>query len=83
MLPFYTPWFYWNFVGKTRDKFLNILVPELVYELICDTGKSQIWGRNYYPVENPPGAVETITRCLDNLGTFDRILKKINDKRSK
>ncbi len=76
MLPVYAPWFYWNSVGYTRDKFLDILAPEKVYELICDTGKSEIWGRNYYPVENPPDAVETITRCLDHLGTFDRILNK-------
>ncbi len=61
MIQPYMPWFYWNAVGHTRDKVVDILAPELVYELICDTGKSKIWGRSYYPIENPPDTVRTIT----------------------
>jgi hypothetical protein len=76
MLPHYTPWFYWNFVGATRDKLFDILAPEQVYELICDTGKSEMWGRSYYPIENPPGTIRTITRRLESLGVFDRVFNK-------
>ena len=77
MLPSFMPWFYWNFVGSVRDKLLNVFYKDLGYELISTTYKSTMWGREHYPVENPPGSIETITRALEHLGVFDRAISKL------
>lgn len=71
MLPTYAPWFYWNLVGTIRFNLLDVIYDNPGFELIMDSDKTKLFARVRYPIMNPPGAIEDVTRVLAYTGLFD------------